>query len=259
LHRDGHEFPVELVVWATHTGGVCSFNAFVRDISERKRQEAFREQFIANAAHELRTPLTSILGLTEVLWRGRQHLSEEKAKAAFDAVRRAGDRLAVLVNELLDLAKLQRGEIEIRLEPVPVASLSRQVLESMPASEDRSVELRLPNDVVVLADSHHLDQVLSNLFTNAFRYGGSEVTLEAEAAEGAVVLSISDNGPGVERDLVPRLFDPFARGSTSTVAGGSGLGLAIVRGLVEASGGDIWYEVREPTGARFCIRLPRPP
>jgi PAS domain S-box-containing protein len=259
LHREGHEFPVELVVWAIHSGDTCSFNAFVRDISERKRQEAFREQFIANAAHELRTPLTSILGLIDVLWRNRQHLSEEKTGAAFDAVRRSGDRLADLVNELLDLAKLQRGEIEIRLEPVPLASLSRQVLESMPTPKDRSVELRVQDDVVALADSHHLDQVLLNLFTNAFRYGGPEVMLEAEAAESAVVLSITDNGPGVEKDLVPHLFDPFARGSTSAEAGGCGLGLAIVRGLVEASGGEIWYEVLEPTGARFCIRLPRPP
>jgi signal transduction histidine kinase len=194
-----------------------------------------------------------------VLRRNRHHLSEEKTGAAFDAVRRAGERLAVLVNDLLDLAKLQRGEIEITLEPVPVASLSRQVLESTPAPPHKFVDLRVEDDVVVLADSQHLDQVLSNLITNAFRYGGPEVMLEAEAAESAVVLSISDNGPGVEVDLVPRLFDPFARGSTSAGAGGSGLGLAIVRGLVEASGGDIWYEVREPTGARFCIRLPMPP
>jgi PAS domain S-box-containing protein len=259
LHREGHEFPVELVVWAIHSGDACSFNAFVRDISERKRQEAFKEQFIANAAHELRTPLTAILGLTEALWRSRQHMSEEKTAAALDAVRRAGDRLAVLVNELLDLAKLQRGELEIRLEPVPIAPLSRQVLETMPTPEDKTVELRVQDDLVALADSHHLDQILSNLFTNAFRYGGSEVKLEADAAESAIVLSLSDNGPGVERDLVPHLFDPFARGSTSAEAGGSGLGLAIVRGLVEASGGDIWYEVCEPTGSRFCVRLPRPP
>jgi PAS domain S-box-containing protein len=230
-----------------------------QDVTERKRQESFREQFVANAAHELRTPLTALLGLTEVLSRGRQEMSEEQIREAFDGVTRAGDRLSALVGNLLDLTKLQQGEIRVTPEPVPLAPLSQQLVASMPAPEEVSIELRMDDGVVALADPQRLDQILSNLLTNAFRYGGPEVVLAAESDGSDVLVSVSDNGSGVEEALVPHLFDPFARGSASAGVGGSGLGLAIVQMLVEASGGDIWYEVPEPNGARFCIRLPQAP
>jgi PAS domain S-box-containing protein len=230
-----------------------------QDVTERKQQESFREQFIANAAHELRTPLTSMLGLTELLSRSRHHMSEEKVNAAFDAVTRAGQRLSVLVSNLLDLSKLQQGGIQITPEPVSVAPLTKQVLASTPVPDDASVELRVDENAVALTDPNRLDQVLSNLVTNAFRYGGSEIVLEGKTAGDDVVVSVSDNGPGVEKELIPHLFDPFARGAAASGVGGSGLGLAIARMLVDASGGEIWYESGEDCGARFCIRLPKAP
>jgi PAS domain S-box-containing protein len=230
-----------------------------QDITERKEQESYREQFIANAAHELRTPLTSLLGLTELLSHSRHRMTEERVAMAFEAAVRSGQRLSVLVDNLLDLSKLQQGAVEISPEPVSVGLVSKRLLESASVPDGTSVMLEVDEDAVALADPVRLDQVLQNLFTNAFRYGGPEIVLEGRSAGRDVVISVSDNGPGVEKELIPHLFDPFARGSGSSEVGGSGLGLAIVRMLVDASGGEIRYENGRAGGARFCIRLPRAP
>jgi signal transduction histidine kinase len=230
-----------------------------QDITERKEQESYRERFIANAAHELRTPLTSLLGLTELLSRSRHRMTEDRIAMAFEAAVRSGQRLSLLVDNLLDLSKLQQGAVEINPEPVDIGPLSRRLLESASVPAGSSVAVEVDDELVALADPVRLDQVLQNLFTNAFRYGGPEIILEGTSAGADVVISVSDNGPGVEQELVPHLFDPFARGSGSSEVGGSGLGLAIVRMLVDASGGDIWYENGRAGGACFCIRLPKAP
>jgi signal transduction histidine kinase len=243
----------------SHGDGGARMIGTVQDISERKRDEARRERFIANAAHELRTPLTTLLGFTDLLSRSRHLLPEDRVQTAFEAVDRAGKRLSVLVNNLLDLTKLQQGGVDVSSEPVAVGPLTERVLATTPAPNGARVDVRVDRDVVALADASRLDQIISNLLTNAFRYGGPEIVLEAEAGNGDVVVSVSDNGPGVEEELVPHLFDPFARGSSSAGVGGSGLGLAIVRTLAEAQRGEVWYERREPTGARFCVRLPAAP
>jgi PAS domain S-box-containing protein len=226
----------------------------VQDITARKRQETLRDQFIANAAHELRTPMTTLLGLTNMLATNRDRLNEAQVDEAYDVVVRAGDRLTALINNLLDLTKLQQGAIALHLEPVPIAQVSREIVEATPPPEGVSVEVEIPEDLVGVTDPERFDQVVSNLLTNAYRYGGPEIVVKGEAKNGSVLVSISDNGPGVDEKLIPRMFDPFARGQGSGEVGGSGLGLAIVKMLVEASNGEIWYE-NNGRGARFTIRL----
>jgi PAS domain S-box-containing protein len=229
-----------------------------QDITERKKQEAFREQFIANAAHELRTPMTTLVGFVEMLSRKRNAMPEEQIKVIVEAMSRSGDRLAVLINNLLDLSKLQQGELDFELAPVSVEEVLASARESAPPPPGKSVDIKVEGNPVALADRHRLDQVLSNLLTNAYRYGGSEVRIEACEKNGAVVLTVADNGQGIEEGLASSLFDPFTRGAASSEVGGSGLGLAIVKMLVDASGGEIWHEREEPHGARFNVRLKRP-
>jgi PAS domain S-box-containing protein len=229
----------------------------VQDITDRKRQETFREQFIANAAHELRTPMTTLVGFVEMLARKRDTMPEQQMEIVIDAMSRSGDRLAVLINNLLDLTKLQQGELEFELEPVSVHEVVRTARETTPPPEGKSLEVEVEGDPIALADRHRLDQVLTNLLTNAYRYGGPEVRIEAGEKNGSVVLSVTDNGEGIEEALVSNLFDPFTRGSASSEVGGSGLGLAIVKMLVDASGGEIWHEAETPHGARFNVRLKR--
>lgn len=227
----------------------------LQDVTEQREQEALRERFIANAAHELRTPLTSLLGFVEMLSRARHRLDESKLQTMFDAMTRSGDRLAVLIENLLDLSKLQAGQVTVDIEPVRIDTLAREVVASTPPPDGRRVEVEVTDTPIALADRHRLDQVVTNLLTNAYRYGGPNISLSGGRRNGDVFLSVTDDGPGVEEQLLGDLFQPFSRGSTSSTIGGSGLGLAIVKMLVEACGGEIWHEPLEPTGARFCVKL----
>ncbi|MEA2498840.1 MAG: hypothetical protein QOH26_1245, partial [Actinomycetota bacterium] len=239
------------------TGGSTRLIGTVQDITERKKQETFREQFIANAAHELRTPMTTLVGFVEMLAKKRGVMPEEQMAVVMDAMSRSGDRLAVLINNLLDLTKLQQGELEFELVPVQVGEVLRAAKEAIPPPDGKHLEVSVEGDPVALADRHRLDQVLTNLITNAYRYGGERIRIEAADKNGSVVLSVTDNGTGVEAALIPNLFDPFTRGAESSEVGGSGLGLAIVKMLVDASGGEIWHETESPHGARFTVRLKR--
>ena len=227
----------------------------VQDITQQKEQAILRDQFIANAAHELRTPMTTLLGLTNMLALNRDRLNERQVNEAYEVVVRAGDRLTSLINNLLDLTKLQQGAIALRLQPVSIAEVSREIVEATPPPDGVSVDVEVPDDLVAVTDPQRFDQVVSNLLTNAYRYGGPEIVVAGESKNGSVFVSISDNGPGVDAKLVPRMFDPFARGQGSGEVGGSGLGLAIVKMLVEASNGEISYD-SNGGGARFVIRLP---
>jgi two-component system sensor histidine kinase MtrB len=139
---------------------------------------------------------------------------------------------------------------------VRIAEVSREIVEATPPPEGKSVDVQIPEDLVGVTDPQRFDQVVSNLLTNAYRYGGSNIVLEGRADDDSVLVSVSDNGHGVDEKLIPHMFDPFARGQGAGEVGGSGLGLAIVKMLVEASRGEIWYE--RNGGACFTIKLPKP-
>jgi signal transduction histidine kinase len=172
-----------------------------------------------------------------------------------DAIGRSGERLTILLNNLLDLTRFQEGEFVISPEPVDVARLCRTIVEEIPPPDGKRVDLSSNGDTVAFVDPARLAQVLSNLLTNAYRYGGSNIALATETSDGDVLVSVTDDGPGVEEELRARVFDPFSRGTMSSIVGGSGLGLAIVKTLVDALGDEIWYEAPEGGGARFCVRL----
>ena len=226
-----------------------------QDITDRKKQEVLRETFIANAAHELRTPLTSLLGFVDVIAKRNDDLSPQQRAQAVEVMERSGARLAALVDNLLDLTKLQQGQLEIVPEPMDVADVCNEIIDSGAVPPGKNVTVDVPKGLIVRADRHRIYQVLINLLTNAYRYGGDNIAVKGEASNGSILVTVSDNGPGVDEGLVDRMFEPFARGTASAGVGGSGLGLAIVKMLVEASEGEIWYESLDPSGARFAIRL----
>lgn len=245
-------------------GGFAYGIAMIEDITARKQAEeemqrvdAAKSEFIANAAHELRTPLTAIWGLSSTLATKRKNLSEEQLDWSIQTIDRQGKRMGMLVRNLLDITQIDYGRLKIDIRPVSVAGAVIQALDTTPAPEGRHVSVDVPRELEVLADGDRLDQALSNLLTNSYRYGGNNVAIEARPTGDFVQISITDDGPGIPEDLLPNLFDPFARAISARTTQGSGLGLAIVRRIVEAMGGEVWYESPNGSGARFCIRLKR--
>jgi protein-histidine pros-kinase len=254
--RDGTEFPVDISLSPLQTEEGLLLAAAIRDVTLRKRLEAARDEFIHNAAHELRTPLATLAGLSELLATHLGEMSPDQVERSLSALQRQGERASVLVANLLDLSQLESGRVRLQLEAVDVGASARRALDSAPPPETSFVTLDVRPGLTVWADPARLDQVLTNLLTNAYRYGGSQVRVVSETvAGGATALAVSDDGPGIPRELLPRLFEPFTRGPQTEAQGGSGIGLALCRRLIEAFGGTIRHEPRSPSGARFVIHL----
>jgi PAS domain S-box-containing protein len=256
IRKDGSRFWANVVITTLYDddGVVRGFAKVTRDLTERRKSEEARATFIANAAHELRTPLAVIVGLVSYL-KQTEALDPVEFAEQVEVLARQGDRMHHLVNNLLDLTLLQDGRVEMPSEPVDVAEVAERVLRTLPPPTDKRVSTDF-DGTMVLAEDKRLEQVLTNLITNAYRHGGETIVLSARANGDLVEIVVADDGPGVEAELLPHLFEPFRRGSTTGAVQGSGLGLAIVKGLVEAYDGKISLDP-DASGARFIITLKR--
>ncbi|HYH27403.1 MAG TPA: ATP-binding protein [Actinomycetota bacterium] len=220
----------------------------LRDADERK------SRFVAEASHELRTPLTSVVGFAKTLTRHWEKISEDDKRGYIGLIAQQGERLTRLIGELLTLSRIDGGTLRVRIEPVDLDDHIERVVAPLPcADEIRVVGVK---GLHVQADADHLTQILTNLLTNAFKYGASPVTIETRDETDSVEILVRDLGDGVPASFVPNLFDSFTRAEGIEGAGGTGLGLSIVRGLARAQGGEVWYEPNYPQGACFGIRLP---
>ncbi|HEX4580212.1 MAG TPA: ATP-binding protein [Candidatus Dormibacteraeota bacterium] len=230
-------------------------------LAERDRQvqvleetDRVRHEFFANVSHELRTPLGGILtGATAVL---RRDDLPAPLRGELEEVAAASRRLARLVSDMLDMARIEGGAIDLQLDNVDVGeAVEAAVARLRLVSPRRRVEVRIaPGTPEVRADWERLGQVIDNLLANADHFAppGTVVTVSAERDDGDAVVRVIDNGPGVPADLRARIFERFVRGT-----GGTGLGLPIVRGLITAQGGTVWLEEPAPgEGGRFAFRLP---
>jgi PAS domain S-box-containing protein len=236
-----------------------------QDITDRVRAEesvarelralsAAKDEFIATAAHELRTPLATVKGLAQLLER-RAELSSEQMHTLVETINRQTDRLTRLVAKLLDVSQIETGRVELHLTEVDLAAVVNHAIEAAPSPDTATVRVAVPA-ITVTADAGRLEQILVNLLTNAYRYGGTTISVSAEHEKGDVFVSVADDGAGVPNEFVPHLFEKFRRGRAGPHQEASGLGLAIVRGLVEAHGGGIRYETARPHGARFVFSIP---
>jgi signal transduction histidine kinase len=215
-------------------------------------------ELLTLVSHELKAPIAVITGLADTLSTSRHSLTEAQIDDCLQRIRRQGDRLDRLVGDLLDLSLVESSSFRVSLEPVDLAHAAQRALEAVPSPAHKSVELDIPEPVRALADLIRLEQVLVNLLTNAYRYGGTSIRVKARSAPDGAVVTVADDGDGVPGDLVPKLFQRFSKGATADGVNGSGLGLAISRALVEGLGGRIWYEPGEPAGARFSFTLRAP-
>ncbi len=264
LAKDGRRIPVEVSTRVIYRRDeAVAIQGIARDIRERKSVEAEREaldrarsEFIANAAHELRTPLTTLAGLASVVASNRADMSEDELEEALQALTRQGRRVRTLADNLLDLSILELGNATINREVVDVVGVAERALEDVPPPASSTVSVTLAADLKAMADPVRLQEIFHNLLANAYRYGGQHITISGIVVNEHVLIDVTDDGPGVPDDLVPRLFEPFTHGGHGD---STGLGLTICRTLAEAQGGALGYETLEPHGARFTVRLPMAP
>jgi signal transduction histidine kinase len=224
-----------------------------RLLSHLKHLNELRASFIAHAAHELRTPLTALTGVAALLVERWNSLDEERLKVFLDMLDQQTKRARRLASDLLDLSRAESGHLGLSLQTIPLRHSVLEALEVSNPPEDVSVRVELGHDLEAAADPQRIEQVLVNLLRNAYLYGGTNVVVTGGVVGDEVVVEVSDDGPGVDPELVPKLFDPFVRGSIDKE--GSGLGLTIASRLVEASGGTMSYESKG-AGATFIVRLP---
>jgi len=234
----------------------------LHDVSEIRRLERMRKDFVANVSHELRTPVSIIQANAETLLDGG--LTDEKhARRFVEAQLRNAERLGVLINDILDLSKIEAEKYPIEIERIELKAAVQEVLYSMKNSADKkNITLRstVNESEYVRADMKALTHVLSNLVDNAIKYSNPSGTVEinSDAEDGYCAIRIRDDGPGIEPKYRERIFERFYRvdKGRSRDAGGTGLGLAIVKHLVDAMSGTIKYEVQAARGSMFCVRLP---
>jgi len=221
-----------------------------------ERANELKASFIALAAHELRTPMTTIHGFATTLHHLGNRLDEPQRDELREALVQQTQRMALLIEQLLDLSRLDAEAIEIAPQPVDIRRHVEEVVAAS-APDPAAVEVEVDEDLVAVIDRNALDRIVSNLVTNAFRYGAPPVHVRAEQNDRHFRLSVEDAGAGVPADFVPDLFERFTRsGGSRAVASGTGLGLAIARSYARAHGGDLLYEDADPHGACFRLVLP---
>src|SRR6185437_1266354 len=216
------------------------------------RLDALRANFVAIASHELRTPATAVYGVLKTLFERDAQLNEGLRREMLRVGVEQGERLTRLLEELLDLSRLDARGVSVRPRPLVLASvLGEIVAQTLPAGT--TVRVDVAEDLVVAADRLVLERVVSNLLGNAVRYGAEPITLTAEVGNAALRITVEDSGEGVAEEIRPSLFERFARTESDNV--GSGLGLSIARNYARAHGGDLVYEP-DVGGARFILTIP---
>ncbi|SDG43836.1 PAS domain S-box protein [Roseospirillum parvum] len=264
--RDGSRFPLELgLSEVCEEEGERVLIAVCRDITERQRLEQMKDEVVATISHELRTPITAIHGALGLLAGGRAGELSDKAAGLVRLAHDNCHRLVELVNDILDIHRLEAGGMPFTLAPVDLAQVAAQAVAEMATYDSQSqVELVLDGDepgLMVRGDQRRLGQVLSNLLSNAIKFSppGGRVEVRLRPAGDWVEVAVIDQGPGIPAELRPRLFERFTQGSPPGTGGrrGSGLGLSIVKALLDRHRGHVQVDSEPGQGATFRVYLPR--
>jgi signal transduction histidine kinase len=231
--------------------------------AEVLRATELKSEFLANMSHEMRTPLSTVLGFSEVLSEEVGGPLNEKQKHYAEVIHRDAMHLLNLVNDILDLSKVEAGRLELQREPFEVSPAMEEVLASIrPRGSGKSIDIewQSPQSLALEADRMRFKQVMYNLLSNAVKFTpeGGHVRIGAAQRDGFVQISVADTGVGIPKGEQAAIFDPFYQASrTKLVHEGTGLGLAITKRLIEQHGGRIWLESDPGKGSRFTFTLPR--
>lgn len=288
LRKDGSEFPVEISLSPTQSENGVLVTAVIRDVTERRRAEQqidslrenylaeletrhkeaerlnrLKSEFLASISHELRTPLHTIIGFAELLDEQGEGPLNEKQKRFVHHIRADSDHLLSLINDVLDLSRIEAGGLVVRTEALQLESVISEAVNSIrPQAESKRLAVRVEHstEINVLADPLRVRQILYNLLSNAVKFTdpGGEIGVIAKVEGDFVQITVSDTGLGIPTEECARIFDKFYQvGYTTTgVRQGTGLGLTISKQLVEIQGGRIWVDSALGKGSQFHFNLP---
>ena len=264
--HDGSGFPAEVSTGVFDRDGRERLVCILRDVTERHRLDQLKNEFVSTVSHELRTPLTSIRGSLGLIVAGAAGAVPEKAQSLLEIAHKNSERLVGLVNDILDIEKIESGRMEFRQDRLDAGVLVGQAVEANQAyAAQHHVDYRVVSDGVgvtlpVQGDADRLIQVLTNLLSNAAKFSpsGGVVDVTVEGSGGQVRIGVRDRGAGIPEAFRSRIFQRFAQADASDVRrkGGTGLGLSIAKAIVERHGGRIGFEAAEGGGTRFWFTLP---
>ena len=262
--KDGSTFPMDLAVSEMQLAGKRMFTGIVRDITERKQVERMKSEFVSTVSHELRTPLTSIRGaLGLVLGKFASGLPD-KARQLLETANRNSERLTLLINDILDLEKIESGRLEFEFKGLDLVTIAHQaIIANEGYGQQHEVHLQLvdaPESAMVWGDEHRLLQVFANLISNAVKYSPARGMVEVSVSrrDGHFRVSVQNYGRGIPAEFRNRIFQRFAQADSSDTRekGGTGLGLSITKAIVERHGGNIDFNSEEGACTEFFFDLP---
>jgi len=261
---NGETFPVEITLAKYTTKDKEMFYCMWRDITERKRIEKMKNEFISTVSHELRTPLTSLMGALGLVSGGASGDIPPKAKSLIDMALNNANRLLLLINDILDMSKIEAGKLDYHMVKIEINQLIKQSLENNKYyGKKYDVHFTFTTNIAsawCYGDPNRLMQVINNLLSNAakFSLSGGVVEVNTQSNSGEIVISIKDNGIGIPAEDHIRIFKKFSQvdSSDSRSIGGTGLGLNISKYIIEAHHGAIYFESIKDQGTTFFVRLP---
>jgi PAS domain S-box-containing protein len=262
--KDGSEFPVEVALSPVQSGGRTLIVGAVTDITERKRIERLKNEFVATVSHELRTPMTSISGSLGLLVGQWADKIPGQAGRLLVIAHNNAQRLVRLINDILDIERAESGATALAFGRINAVELVEQVIESnRMCAEELGVHIALESDadrIEVTTDADRLAQIVTNLLSNAIKFSpeGAEVVVTLTRRAGGLRIAVRDWGPGIPEDFKPNVFEKFAQADATNARrkGGTGLGLSIVKQLVVLLGGQVGFSDAPEGGTIFHVELP---
>lgn len=237
------------------------YDAEKEAVAELKKLDRLKNEFVSTASHELRSPLTSITEYAKTLLRRGDEFSDEQRREFLQIIDKQARQLARLVDDLLTVSKMEEGKITMVLHPVDLNDLAEHLVEAVRMrSELHTFRIDISKDVMpIMADESKLTEIISNLLDNAIKYSpeGGEILITGRSGSGEVEIAVSDQGPGMSKEVLEKVFQRFYQSEDWTHAGGAGLGLYIVHQLVEAHRGRIWATSEVGKGSTFFLSLPQ--
>ena len=242
-------------------GVLINVIASVRDITRFREADNLKSTFISIISHELRTPVALIKGYVSTLRRDDANWDREIVDNSLEVIEEEADHLTSLIEDLLDASRLQSGGISIKRSDVNIPEMVKHLVErfsSQTSTHHISTDFS-PDFPIILADENRIRQVISNLITNSIKYAPQgEIKISGQVRPNQVIISVSDDGPGIDSTDLPHVFDRFYRAPRSVrETKGAGLGLYLARAIIEAHGGRIWVESKNHTGAQISFSLPK--